>query len=97
MTRPNFTSAAFAAFHEGGQPNYALMLDIVQYLRYFPDRYHHPREDVAFARLVKHDPSLRIRINRLKQEYRVTEAAGEELMNRLNDVVEDTLTSGAAV
>ena len=31
-----------AAFHAGEQPDYALMLDIVHYLRHYPDRFHHP-------------------------------------------------------
>src|SRR6266567_2002206 len=35
------------AFHEGEQPNYDLMVDIVSYLRHFPDLHHHPREVAA--------------------------------------------------
>ena len=56
-----------ARFHEGERPDYELMLDIVDYLRYYPDRFHHAREDVAFERLAARDPNLRVRINR--QEY----------------------------
>src|SRR5688500_14287310 len=41
-------------FHTGARPNYELMSDIVSYLRDYGDQFHHPREDVAFARLVKH-------------------------------------------
>ncbi len=86
-----------AAFHEGGQPDYGLMLGIVQYLRYFPDRHHHPREDVAFACLAKYDPSLKTRLNRLKQEHRVLEAAGEELLQQINGIVQGVLMARAAV
>jgi len=35
-------------FHAGGVPNYALMQDIVSYLREYSDQFHHPREYVAF-------------------------------------------------
>jgi len=45
-----------ARFHADEQPDYVLMLDVVEYLRHYPDRFHHAREDVAFERLVAHDP-----------------------------------------
>ena len=74
-----------AGFHAGARPDYDLMLDIVTYLRYFPDRHHHPREDVAFARLTAQDPALQATINRLLQEHRVIAAAGEDLRTLLAD------------
>ena len=80
-----------AAFHAGEQPDYALMLDIVSYLRHYPDRSHHPREDVAFARLVARDPGMQLPLARRLQEHRVIAAAGEELLNLLHDVVEGAL------
>ncbi|HEY6239720.1 MAG TPA: hemerythrin domain-containing protein [Burkholderiales bacterium] len=85
------------AFHLGGEPNYELMVDIVSYLRHFPDVHHHPREDAAFALLVKHDPAMKIPIERLRQEHRVIAAAGEDLLRTLNEVTSDALISRAAV
>jgi hemerythrin-like domain-containing protein len=36
---------------ESGQdPDYQLMLDIVDYLNDYPEKFHHPREDIAFSR-----------------------------------------------
>jgi hemerythrin-like domain-containing protein len=86
-----------AAFHEGDDPNYELMLDIVSYLREFPDRIHHPREDAAFARLLIHDPALRLPVNRLLQEHRVIGVAGEELLILLNEVVDGALIARSSV
>ncbi len=85
------------AFHADDGPNYELMLDIVSYLRYFPDRYHHPREDVAFARMAKRDPELKPLIDRLLQEHRVIAAAGSELLKYLEQVVEDVMVERAKV
>ena len=76
-----------AAFHTGDQPDYELMLDIVRYLRHFPDRYHHPREDIAFALLVKYAPELKPQISRLLQEHRAIAVAGEELFRLLSQAV----------
>lgn len=86
-----------AAFHEGESPEYDLVLDIVEYLREYPDHYHHPREDVAFARMIQRDPSLRLPINRLLQEHRVIAAAGDELLARLNEIVDGALVERATV
>ena len=81
-----------AAFHHGERPNYDLMGDIVYYLRSFADCVHHPREDVAFARLAEREPGMEVVINRLLQEHRVIATAGEELFNRLNEAAGDVMT-----
>ena len=72
-------------FHSGEQPNYELMRDIVLWLRHYADGVHHPREDLAFERMVQRDPDLRIPVNRLLQEHRVIAYAGESLLERLED------------
>jgi hemerythrin-like domain-containing protein len=84
----NVFEEQLAAYNAGNDPNYRLMLDIVSYLQDFPDRFHHPREDVAFAMLVERDPELQLPINRLLQEHRVIAATGEALADRLTDILE---------
>jgi hemerythrin-like domain-containing protein len=74
-------------FHRGGQPNYELVLDIVTYLRDYSDRFHHPREDVAFARLAKRCPDLQLVLERLGQEHRVIAHAGETLSKLIQAVI----------
>jgi hemerythrin-like domain-containing protein len=49
----DFLDVQMMAFHEGGHPNYELMRDVIYYLQHYADRYHHPREDVAFALLLE--------------------------------------------
>ena len=85
------------AFHADDGPNYELMLDVVSYLRYFPDRHHHPREDVAFARLAKRDPGMKPLIEQMLQEHRVIAAGGTELLKYLEQVVEDVVIERAKV
>ena len=86
-----------AAFHRGESPDYALMGDILFYLRDYSDRFHHPPEDVAYARLVKRNPETQLVVNRLLQEHRVIATAGEELLNRLNDAAGDVLAPRVAL
>jgi hemerythrin-like domain-containing protein len=85
------------AFHSDEHPDYALMLDIVYYLRHFPDRFHHPREDVAFRRLVEHAPEMAPLVARLEQEHRIIGAAGDELLRCLNQVVDEAVIPRATV
>jgi hemerythrin-like domain-containing protein len=70
----------------GAEPDYELMTAIVAYLRHFPERQHHPREDVAFERLVAHDPSLVPLVGRFLQEHRVIANAGEAVRELLESV-----------
>jgi len=72
-------------FRDGGTPNYGLMRDIVFYLSHYADRFHHPRESVAFERLAQRDPGMNAPLARLQQEHRVIAASGNALLERLRD------------
>jgi hemerythrin-like domain-containing protein len=74
-----------AVFHGGDAPDYERMRDIVLWLRHYADGVHHPREDVAFERLVRRDPALSLPVNRLLQEHRVIGHAGEALLVQLEN------------
>lgn len=84
-------------FHRGDQPNYALMLDIVSYLREYGDRFHHPREDEAFRRLAERCPDLELTLARLQQEHRVIARAGEILLERLTAILDGAILPRAEV
>ncbi len=71
------------AFHRGEDPDLSIMADIVVYLRDYSDGVHHPREDVAFARLAAKRPELKLPIARLQQEHRVIAKAGEALREKI--------------
>ena len=80
-----------SVFETGQRPNYELMEDIISYLRNYSDKYHHPREDVAFARLEMHRPELAPVLARLRQEHRVIANAGEKLLEQLESILDDNI------
>jgi hemerythrin-like domain-containing protein len=84
-------------FHTGERPDYELMIDVLTYLRHFPERTHHPREDVAFERLVRHDRSIAPLVNRFLQEHRVIAQAAKEAQELLEAIVGDEFVERAAV
>jgi len=84
-------------FHRGERPNYELMLDIVAYLRDYSDQFHHPREDVAFARLVQRCPDLKLGLARLTQEHHVIARAGETLRQHIEAILGGAIIERAEV
>ncbi len=84
-------------FHRGEQPNYELMLDIISYLREYSDQVHHPREDVAFARLARRCPDMELVLARLGQEHRVIAHAGEALRGQIQAILGGVVVPRAEV
>ena len=78
-------------------PNYPLMLDIIEYLRDYADRSHHPREDAVFRRLVHYQPDRQLPLQRLQQEHRVIANAGTTLHRLLEEVQADAMVSRTEV
>src|SRR5690349_3542518 len=87
----DFVEKEMREFHYGGQPDYELMRDAVHYLQHYATRFHHPREDVAFQRMVERYPDKGLAIARLLQEHRVIDVAGAELLEHLDSILEDTI------
>ncbi len=84
-------------FHREATVNYELMLDIVYYLTQYPDRFHHPREDIAFARLVERDPSAEHRVRELLGEHRVIANSGKKLVEQLDAILGDAILARESV
>lgn len=93
----DFLEWQMEAFHAGRQPHYALMREVVHYLHHYGDVSHHPREDVAFARLAALSPEAGMTISRLLQEHRVIAVAGNVLLDYLNDILNDAIVEREAV
>jgi hemerythrin-like domain-containing protein len=93
----DFLEQQMVSFHAGQHPDYELMRDAVHYLQHYASRFHHPREDVAFAKIAERDPGSRLAINRLLQEHRVIDVAGEALLKHLDDILEDAVVERSAV
>lgn len=84
-------------FHGGERPNYELMHEIVGYLREYGDRFHHPREDVAFERLLEYCPDMKLPLQRLEQEHRVIAQAGETLQQLVEAILGGAMVNRAEV
>jgi len=80
-------------FHEGESADYGLMLDIMFYMTHYTDLVHHPREDLAFARIKEREPGVEAVVAELEAQHVVLKQAGEALTRALDDVVNGSITS----
>ncbi len=71
------------AIEVGKTPNYSLMQDIIRYMAQHADRFHHPKEDLIFAQLLKRDPEVRADVEDLIEEHIVIGLAGQEFAELL--------------
>jgi hemerythrin-like domain-containing protein len=78
-------------FHRGESPDYQLMTDIVYYMTHYPDVFHHPKEDVIFARLLKRDSSVAQRVEELARQHHVIGESGARLHENLESVITGAL------
>lgn len=53
----------------GREPNRDLILQIIDYFRSFPDRYHHPKEDLIFRKLMRRDAARAALFGNLEAEH----------------------------
>lgn len=63
-----------AAFDQGATPDYDIVRGVIDYCLTYPDLYHHPKEDLIFARLQLRDPAAAEAVGDLRAEH---EALGE--------------------
>ena len=54
-------------FEAAGQPDYAIMQDIILYFLDFPDQCHHPKEDLVAQRLLELSPDRAARLSGLAE------------------------------
>lgn len=57
------------AIEVGKTPDYPLLRDIMHYMTQYPDRFHHPKENLIFAQVLKREPGARADIARLLREH----------------------------
>ncbi len=81
------------AIKVGKTPDYSLMQDIIRYMAQYSDRFHHPKEDLIFARLLKHDTGVRAEVEALIEEHILIAQAGQEFAGLLRASGVDSIES----
>lgn len=74
---------------KGRVPDYALLLEIVDYLTRFPEQYHHPREDLLFTRMLEKDRGFKKHLVRLEREHKTLASYNASLHGQLKAVIDE--------
>ncbi|MGZ5904018.1 MAG: hemerythrin domain-containing protein [Reyranella sp.] len=76
-----------AVFDHGGSPDYEVVRAIISYFELYPEVYHHPQEDLVFAKLKIRDPAAAAKVGNLALEHR----KGAERLHRVAQAVDGVL------
>ena len=79
------------AIEVGKTPDYPLLQDIMRYMTQYPDRFHHPKEDLIFAQLLKREPGVRDDVEDLLEEHISIALAGQEFDRLLHTSAVDSV------
>ncbi len=83
----NVLEQQLAVFERGDRPDYDIIQAIATYFTGFPDRCHHPKEDMILARLRMRDAKAAERVGDLESEHEEIAI----LATRFNETVEAVL------
>lgn len=71
---------------DGKDTDFNLLFDIIDYMQNFPDRYHHPREDILYQRMALRDEQCARDVQILMEEHRTLEHLADELAACIKDI-----------
>jgi hemerythrin-like domain-containing protein len=81
-----------AVFENGGDPDYDIIEGIADYFLSFPDLYHHPKENMVFAKLRERDPQAAWKIGDLQREHDEIASRTREFTTAVRSLLVDTRT-----
>jgi hemerythrin-like domain-containing protein len=74
-------------FDRGDRPDYEVIRAIISYFEVYPEVYHHPQEDLVFAKLEIRDPTAAAKVGNLALEHQ----KGAERLRRVAQAVDSVL------
>jgi hemerythrin-like domain-containing protein len=89
----NLLESQLDFFHKGESPDYELMLNIMFYITNYPDVLHHPKEDLAFARIKEREVNAGPIVDELTAQHARLKEGGNTLVHALDDIVNGSITS----
>jgi hemerythrin-like domain-containing protein len=71
------------AMEDGQYVDGHVVFEIMDYMATWPDRYHHPREDLIYCRVAELDPKAADEVDSLQRDHDHTAARGRELLKEI--------------
>jgi len=74
-------------FDRGDRPDYEVIRAVISYFEVYPEVYHHPQEDLVFAKLRTRDPAAAAKVGDLAREHQ----KGAERLRRVAHAIDNVL------
>ncbi|MET4608950.1 hemerythrin-like domain-containing protein [Bradyrhizobium sp. JR4.1] len=74
-------------FDRGDRADYEVIQAVISYFEVYPEVYHHPQEDLVFAKLRARDPAAAAKVGDLAREHQ----KGAQLLRRVAQAVDSVL------
>src|SRR6266702_8060631 len=74
-------------FDRGDRPDYEVIRAVISYFEVYPEVYHHPQEDLVFARLKTRDPAAASKVGDPAREHQ----KGGERLRRVAHAIDSVL------
>lgn len=84
----NVLEQQLAVFDAAGRPDYEILTGIADYFTGFPDRCHHPKEDLIYRKLAERDPAAAKAVGDLEAEHEKM----AELAQRFRETVQNVMS-----
>ena len=78
-------------FDRGDRADYEVIHAVISYFEVYPEVYHHPQEDLVFAKLRARDPAAAAKVGDLAREHQ----KGAQLLRRVAQAVDGVLAERA--
>ena len=78
-----------AVFNSGGAPDYEIISGVVEYLKDWSDRWHHPKEDLVLDKLRLRDPAAADKVGELEQHHEALAELTDQFLTMIRDVLQE--------
>ena len=78
-----------AIFESGGSPDYEIVFGVVEYLKDWSDRWHHPKEDLVLDKLRIRDPAAAEAVGELDKHHDALAALTDQFLEVIREVLNE--------
>lgn len=76
---------------QGSDPNFPLMLDVIDYIANYAEQNHHPREDHMYHYFEGRDAQLNVVMDRCHEEHQELKGFGHQLLDEIDGILHDSV------
>lgn len=85
----NVLDRQIGVFESGSSPDYEIIFGVVEYLKEWSDRWHHPKEDLVLDKLRLRDPAAADAVGELEKHHEALAALTDQFLDVIREVLNE--------